>query len=376
MQLDPSFWCGRRVFVTGHAGFKGSWLLAWLADLGAEVTGFGHPPRWSPALLELAGLTERVRAIEGDVRDREALSRALSEAEPEIVVHLAARPIVFHALCDPVGTVETNVLGTLNLLEAIRATSSVRAAVIVTSDKCYREPFHACRENDPLGGDEPYAASKACAEIITHAWRSSFLSPRTGIGIATARAGNVIGAGDWSPHRLIPDLVRAYVAGTTPVLRRPGAIRPWQHVLDALCGYLLLAQALVSDPAQFASAWNFGPDPGGEWTVAEIAAAVLRRLGTGRWQVEHGPVPPEPALQRLCNERARRKLGWRPRLTTAEAVEWTVDGYRALLEGRKADWLIDQIRRYRLRLSEPPARTVRAPALPELEVHHGLSAPG
>ncbi|MCS6876838.1 MAG: CDP-glucose 4,6-dehydratase [Geminicoccaceae bacterium] len=376
MQLDASFWRGRRVFVTGHAGFKGSWLVIWLAELGAEVTGFGHAPRWSPALLELAGLAGRLRATEGDVRDREALADALRRAEPELVFHLAARPIVFHALADPVDTLETNLLGTLNLLEAIRRTPSVRAVVVVTSDKCYREPFHACRETDPLGGDEPYAASKACAEIVTHAWRSAFLSAREGIGVATARAGNVIGGGDWSAHRLIPDLVRAFVAGTPPVLRRPGAIRPWQHVLDALSGYLLLAQALARDPQQYASAWNFGPDPGGEWTVAEIAAAVSRRLGVGRWQVAQGPIPPEPALQRLCNERARRRLGWKPRLSTAEAVEWTVEGYRELLETGKADWLFDQIRRYRLRMAETSVRPPRAPAPAEPEVHHGLSASG
>ena len=221
MQLDPGFWRGRRVLITGHAGFKGSWLRAWLAELGAQVTGFGHPPRFTPTLLELAGLEGSSLVIEGDVRDRAALGEALTAVRPEIVFHLAGQPIVLEAHRDPLGTLETNLFGTVNLLEAVRVTPGVRAVVIVTSDKCYREPHQACREADPLGGDEPYAASKACAEIVTHAWRTSFLPPRSGIGIATARAGNVIGGGDWSAHRLVPDLVRAFAAGRTPVLRRP-----------------------------------------------------------------------------------------------------------------------------------------------------------
>ncbi len=376
MQLDPGFWQGRKVLVTGHAGFKGTWLTAWLCELGAEVTGFGHPPRWTPSLHELLGLDRRMRAIPGDVRDRPAFAAALAAAEPEIVLHLAARPIVLEALEDPVGTVESNLVGTMNLLEAVRAAPGVRAVVVVTSDKCYREPHQACRENDPLGGDEPYAASKACAEILVHAWRASFLPPSSGIGIATARAGNVIGGGDWSAHRLIPDLVRSFAAARPATLRRPGAIRPWQHVLDALAGYLRLAQAAALDPMRFASAWNFGPDPGGEWTVAEVAAAVSRRLGASRWQVEQGSVPAEAALQRLSSERARRRLGWRPLLSTAEAVEWTVDGYRELLETGRADWLLDQIGRYRARLGERVARPAPPPPSVALEAHHAAATAG
>jgi CDP-glucose 4,6-dehydratase len=376
MQLDPGFWQGRRVLVTGHAGFKGTWLAAWLCELGARVTGFGHPPRWTPSLYELLDLDRRMTAIRGDVRDRAALSAALAAAEPDIVLHLAARPIVLEALENPVATVETNLVGTMNLLEAVRVAPGVRAVVVVTSDKCYREPHQACRENDPLGGDEPYAASKACAEILVHAWRASFLPPRAGIAIATARAGNVIGGGDWSAHRLIPDLVRSFAAARPATLRRPGAVRPWQHVLDALAGYLRLAQAAALDPMRFASAWNFGPDPGGEWTVAEVAAAVSRRLGAGRWQVEQGAVPAEAALQRLSSERAKRRLGWRPLLSTAEAVEWTVDGYRELLETGRADWLLDQLGRYRARQGERAVRPAPSPPSPELEAHHAAVAAG
>ncbi|MCS6778806.1 MAG: CDP-glucose 4,6-dehydratase [Geminicoccaceae bacterium] len=376
MRLDPEFWRGRRVLLTGHAGFKGTWLAAWLVELGAEVTGFGHPPRWTPSLFELAGLDHKIGALSGDVRDRAALVAAVAAAEPEIVLHLAGKPIVFDALEDPIGTLETNLMGTVNLLEAVRRSASVRAVVVVTSDKCYREPHQACRENDPLGGDEPYAASKACAEIAVHAWRTTYLPARNGIGVATARAGNVIGGGDWSAHRLVPDLVRAFAAGRQPVLRRPGAIRPWQHVLDALGGYLMLAEALVRDPARFAGAWNFGPAPGGEWTVAEIAAAVSRRLGAGGWQVEQGPVPAEAALLRLSCERANRRLGWRAQLSTSEAVEWTVDGYRQLLETGNADWLLDQLRRYRARIEAPQPRPVSAPARPRLEVRHDLYSSG
>ncbi|MCL6608484.1 MAG: CDP-glucose 4,6-dehydratase, partial [Geminicoccaceae bacterium] len=376
MQLDPGFWRGRRVLITGHAGFKGTWLRAWLAELGAQVTGFGHPPRFTPTLLELAGLEGSSLVIEGDVRDRAALGEALTAVRPEIVFHLAGQPIVLEAHRDPLGTLETNLFGTVNLLEAVRVTPGVRAVVIVTSDKCYREPHQACREADPLGGDEPYAASKACAEIVTHAWRTSFLPPRSGIGIATARAGNVIGGGDWSAHRLVPDLVRAFAAGRTPVLRRPGAIRPWQHVLDALAGYLRLARALAADPVRFAGAWNFGPEPGGEWTVAEVAAAVSRRLGAGPWQIEAQPPAIEAPLQRLSIERAKKRLGWRPLLPTAEAVEWTVDGYRHLLETGGAAWLLDQIRRYGARLGEREPRPFSAPAELELEVPHAASASG
>lgn len=376
MQPDPGFWQGRRVLVTGHAGFKGTWLVAWLRSLGAEVTGFGHPPRSTPSLLDRLGLAGTFRALEGDVRDRPALGAAFAEARPELVFHLAGQPIVLEAQRDPLGTLETNLLGTVHLLEAVRATPGVRAVVIVTSDKCYREPYQACRESDPVGGDEPYAASKACAEIVTHAWRTTYLPPRSGIGIATARAGNVIGGGDWSAHRLVPDLVRAFAAGRTPVLRRPGAIRPWQHVLDALWGYLRLAQALVCDPVRFAGAWNFGPEPGNEWTVAEVAAAVSRRLGSGPWQIEAVPPAVEAPLQRLSIERAKKRLGWRPLLSTAEAVEWTVDGYRQLLEAGRADWLPDQIRRYGDRLGEREPRPFSAPAELELEVRHVVSASG
>lgn len=376
MQPDAGFWQGRRVLVTGHAGFKGTWLCAWLRELGAEVTGFGHPPRFAPTLFELAGLAKGPAAIEGDVRDRAALAGALGATRPEIVFHLAGRPIVLEAYRDPLGTLETNLMGTVNLLEAVRATPGVRAVLIVTSDKCYREPHQACRENDPLGGDEPYAASKACAEIVVHAWRTTYLPPRTGIGIATARAGNVIGGGDWSAHRLVPDLVRAFASGRTPVLRRPGAIRPWQHVLDALGGYLRLAQALFADPTRFSGAWNFGPEPGGEWTVAEIAAAVSRRLGAGPWQTEPHPSPVEAPLQRLSIERAKKRLGWRPLLSTAEAVAWTVDGYKELLETGRADWLRDQIRRYGDRLGAREPRPVSAPAELDPEVRHALSTSG
>jgi CDP-glucose 4,6-dehydratase len=376
MQPDASFWQGRRVFVTGHAGFKGTWLCAWLTELGAEVVGFGHAPRFTPSLVELAGFANGPVAIEGDVRDRNALVSALGAARPEIVFHLAGRPIVLDAYHDPLATFETNLMGTVNLLEAIRVTPGVRAVVIVTSDKCYREPHQACRENDPLGGDEPYAASKACAEIVVHAWRNTYLPPRAGIGIGTARAGNVIGGGDWSAHRLVPDLVRAYASGRTPVLRRPGAIRPWQHVLDALAGYLRLARALHADPMRFAGAWNFGPEPGGEWTVAEIAAAVSRRLGAGPWQTEPHPSVLEAPLQRLSIERTKKRLGWRPLLSTAEAVTWTVDGYKELLETGRATWLRDQIRRYGERLGAREPRPFSAPADFDPEVRHAATASG
>lgn len=345
MAGDPGFWRGRRVLVTGHTGFKGTWLCAWLVRLGARVTGLALPPGTAHGLFGRVGLEGRIRSCFGDLRDAEVVRNAMRAAAPEVVLHLAAQALVLEGLRDPAGTFATNALGTVHLLEAIRATPSVRVAIVVTSDKCYRDGAEPCAEDDPLGGTEPYSASKACAEIVTAAWRSSLIPAERGLGLATARAGNVIGGGDFAADRLLPDLVRAVAAGRTPVLRHPGAVRPWQHVLDALSGYLALAEALARDPAAYARSWNFGPLRAPSWTVGEVADLALHELDGGTWTAAAPETSAEAPVLRLCSMRARQRLGWEPRLDTAAAVRWTVEGYRALAAG-DGEWLAAQIARY------------------------------
>jgi CDP-glucose 4,6-dehydratase len=346
MPLDQAFWQGRRVLVTGHTGFKGSWLCTWLARLGAQVTGFGLAPPTDPSLFALAGIGDVVQSEIGDIRDPVRVAAALHATEPEIVFHLAAQPLVLESLRDPLGTFRTNLLGTLHLLEAARNCPTLRAMVIVTSDKCYRDARALCSEDDALGGMEPYSASKACAEIAVGAWRSCFLGPESGLGIATARAGNVIGGGDFSPDRLLPDLVRAARAGIVASLRHPLAVRPWQHVLDALCGYLTLAEALWWRPAEVSTSWNFGPPGEAGWTVAAIADQAYRRLGYGAWRRAAEPQRHEEPVLRLSAARARKRLGWQPGLDTEAAVAWAVEGYVDLLDRGGRAWLEDQIDRY------------------------------
>jgi CDP-glucose 4,6-dehydratase len=348
MPLDQAFWQGRRVLVTGHTGFKGSWLCAWLNRLGAQVTGFALPPPTDPSLYALAGIDTLVQSEIGDIRDPARVAAVLGTAEPEIVFHLAAQPLVLESLRDPLGTFRTNLLGTLHLLEAARSCPAIRAMVIVTSDKCYRDARSLCVEEDALGGIEPYSASKACAEIVVGAWRSSFLGPESGLGIATARAGNVIGGGDFSPDRLMPDLIRAARAGIVARLRHPHAVRPWQHVLDALSGYLTLGEALWWRPAEVSTSWNFGPPDEASWTVAAMADEAIRRLGYGAWRAVTEPQRHEAPVLRLSAARARQRLGWRPALDTETAVAWTVEGYVELLDRGGRSWLDDQIERSEL----------------------------
>jgi CDP-glucose 4,6-dehydratase len=340
------FWSGRRVVVTGHTGFKGTWLCHWLNELGASVTGIGLAPADGSSLFAATGLARRIDSRIADVRALGRLAGILREADPEIVLHLAAQPLVLRSLQDPVATFQSNVLGVANLLDATRRLPSLRAIVVVTSDKCYLWPERFCREDDRLGGHDPYSASKACAEMVVEAYRCCFFPPSTGIGLATARAGNVIGGGDFAPGRLLPDLMRAFAAGEPAFLRHPGAVRPWQHVLDALSGYLLLAERLASESAAHAMAWNFGPDQDPSWTAGRIADTAAERFGRGEWRRAAGDLGPEVPTLLLSSERARRRLGWQPRLATEDAVAWAVDGYRALLAGGGASWLTRQIRAY------------------------------
>lgn len=324
--MNRDFWRGRRVFVTGHTGFKGSWLVLWLRRLGAVVTGYALEPNTDPNLYDTAGASEGITSIIGDVRDPDALRNALAQSEAEIVLHLAAQPIVRESYENPVETYATNVMGTVHLLEAVRAAAHVRAVVVVTSDKCYdnREWPWPYRENEPLGGHDPYSSSKACQELVAAAYRNSFRGAR----IATARAGNVIGGGDWAKHRLVPDLMRAFVADAPAVIRNPAAIRPWQHVLEPLHGYLMLAECLY-DSDQYADAWNFGPLDTDVRPVGAIADALVAGWGgNARWTQDEGSHPHEAMTLKLDSTRARTLLRWQPRLSLDEALEWIVDWHQ------------------------------------------------
>ena len=310
-----SFWEGRRVFLTGHTGFKGSWLSLWLARLGAQVRGFALAPDTDPSLFVAAGVEHAVESLIGDIRDPAAVRDALTGFRPDIVLHLAAQPLVRRSYREPVETFATNVMGTLHVLEAARACDSARVVVNVTTDKCYanREWVWGYREDEPMGGHDPYSASKGCAELATAAWRASFFAPEGRCAVATARAGNVIGGGDWSPDRLIPDLLRAMAAGEPAIVRNPHATRPWQHVLEPLGGYLLLAERLWEEPS-LAQAWNFGPRDEDARPVGWIADRIVDRWGNGAsWRVEGDGGPHEANALKLDISKARAQLGWAPR---------------------------------------------------------------
>ncbi|NJD25041.1 MAG: CDP-glucose 4,6-dehydratase [Betaproteobacteria bacterium] len=330
--VTPGFWAGKRVFLTGHTGFKGSWLSLWLQSLGAEVTGYALAPATTPSLFDLARVGNDMPSIIADIRDIDSLFSAVRAARPQIVLHLAAQALVSDGYRDPLGTLSTNVQGTANLLEALREESRVEAVVVVTSDKCYdnREWPWPYRESDPLGGHDPYSASKACAELVTASYRKSFLAEH-GIAVATARAGNVFGGGDWSPNRLVPDLLAAFAGRTPAIVRRPGAIRPWQHVLEPLQGYLMLAERIAREP-RLAGAWNFGPCESDCLTVGDIATRLAAIWGEGAsWHPESSTFPHEASMLRLDSSQARERLGWRPCLTIDSALAATVSWYRAWL---------------------------------------------
>lgn len=335
---NASFWNGKRVLLTGHTGFKGSWLQLWLTEMGAQVSGLSLAPTSEPSLFRLLNGT-RSPASEGivDIRDRLAVAARVMVTRPEIVLHLAAQPLVRAGYRDPLMTFETNVQGTANLLDALRIAPDVRSIVVVTTDKVYENPEtgQPFREDDPLGGHDPYSASKAAAEIVTASYRQSFFAARR-IGIATARAGNVIGGGDWADDRLIPDAVRAWTGGTVLQVRRPGAIRPWQHVLEPLNGYLDLAEALWNDP-DAATALNFGPDHGAAASVGTLLKLAREAYGQGEThlaETEEGPH--EAGYLMLDSSRAGAVLGYRPTWDLPETVNRTMDWYRRLNRGLSA----------------------------------------
>ena len=334
MVLDRGFWSGRRVLLTGHTGFKGGWLALWLASLGAEVTGFSTPASTSPSLFELAGVGDDVRSVEGDVRDRDAVTSAYRSADPEVVLHLAAQPLVRASYEDPVATYDINVMGTVNVLEAARtARGSLHSIVVVTSDKCYlnREWEWGYRENEALGGHDPYSSSKAGAELVAAAYRDSY-----GLPVATGRAGNVIGGGDFSADRLVPDAMRALADGEYLRVRNPDAIRPWQHVLCPLHGYGLLAERGERGP------WNFGPAD----DEARPVRWVAERLGV-RWESDSGDHPHEAHFLKLDSSKARTALGWRPGWDLERGLDATAEWYAVHREGGDVrQVLLDQIEAY------------------------------
>ena len=336
MAVSPLFWKGRKVLLTGHTGFKGGWLALWLRQLGADVHGFALPPVTTPSLWQVAQLDQQIPGEFADIRDAARLSAALQSFQPELVLHLAAQPLVRESYRTPAETYATNVMGTISLLEAIRATDSVRAVLVVTTDKCYdnREWPWPYREQDALGGFDPYSSSKACVELLCASYRDSFLRA-AGVALATARAGNVLGGGDWSPERLIPDVFGAWQQGREVLLRYPHATRPWQHVLDPLMGYLQLAQGLLSDPERYAAAWNFGPDSAGLATVETVVGHLAQLWpGAARWSISADAQPHEAGLLALESSKARQSLGWAPRWSLEATLKHTLDWQLAWQGGR------------------------------------------
>ena len=349
------FWQGKRVFLTGHTGFKGGWLALWLHSMGAELCGYSLDPATDPSLFAVARIGSVLTDIRGDLRDGVALDRAMHDFAPEVVFHMAAQPLVRLSYADPIGTYETNVLGTARVLDAVRRTPSVRAVVSVTTDKCYenKEWLWGYRETDPLGGYDPYSSSKACAEIVSAAFRQSYFHPsqlaKHGVAVATARAGNVIGGGDWSSDRLIPDLVRGFLAGEPVRIRRPHAIRPWQHVLEPLAGYIRLAECLLTHDPKFATAYNFGPADDDAQPVGWIVDKMTTFWGDGAsWTLDPDPGVHEAGYLKLDASKARAELNWSPRLRLEMAIDWLVAWYRAFQRGADMQTVtLEQIARYR-----------------------------
>ena len=330
--MTPEFWMGRRVFLTGHTGFKGSWLSLWLQSLGAEVTGFALQNPTNPSLFELADIDKGITSIIGDVQNINLLTTALISSKPEIVIHMAAQSLVRESYSNPIETYLTNVMGTVNLLEAVRKCESVRAVLNVTTDKCYenREWLWGYRENESLGGHDPYSSSKACSELVTSAYRNSYFNTNNymehGVAVASARAGNVIGGGDWARHRLIPDVLNGFMDGQTVYIRHPNAIRPWQHVLEPLCGYLLLAEHLYKFGASYAEAWNFGPVDEDAKSVSWVVDRLCALWGPGvNWRYEIDESLHEAHHLKLDTSKARSKLGWLPKLSLEETLKLTVE---------------------------------------------------
>jgi len=339
--VTPGFWLGKRVFLTGHTGFKGSWLSLWLQQLGAELTGYALQPPTQPNLFEKTRVGAGMTSVIGDIRDGAKLSEAMRNAAPDIVVHMAAQPLVRRSYVDPVETYSTNVMGTVHLLEAVRLCATVRAVVNVTTDKCYenREWLWPYRENEAMGGHDPYSSSKGCAELVTAAYRNSYFNSKSQtqrqLALASARAGNVIGGGDWAKDRLVPDILNAFSRGEPVMIRNPLAVRPWQHVLEPLRGYMTLAERLFSGGASFAEAFNFGPRDDDAQSVEWVVRQLATKWGDSAvWRLDGANHPHEASLLRLDVSKAVHRLAWWPTLNLDAGLQLTVDWARANLEGQ------------------------------------------
>ena len=363
--IHGEFWKGRRVFVTGHSGFQGAWLSLWLQQLHASLIGYALEPPTSPSLFELADVARDMVSITADIRDLNRLVSALQAHQPDIVFHLAAQPLVRESYRDPVETYSTNVLGTVHLLEAVRRTPSVRVVVNVTTDKCYqnKEWVWGYREHDALGGHDPYSNSKACSELVTEAFRDSFFHPAAlndhPVALASARAGNVIGGGDWAADRLVPDCIRAFMADKKVLIRYPDAIRPWQHVLEPLAGYLLLAERLHQDGRTCSEAWNFGPDAGEPKPVRWMMECIARLWGdAAAWDIDPQAHLPEAQCLRLDSSKARTRLGWKPRWNVETALTKTIEWYKTYQA--TPDKIRDLTLRQIVEYTQPPAALARS----------------
>ena len=348
---------GKTVLLTGHTGFKGGWLALWLKRLGANVIGLSLPPPSTPSLFESAALAPELTHIEGDIRDQAALHNIMEKYSPEIVFHLAAQPLVRLSYNEPDETFETNVMGSLRVFEAVRQSKSVKVLINVTSDKCYenREWVWGYRENDPMGGYDPYSASKGCAELLFSAWRRSYFNPKTygdkhQIACASVRAGNVIGGGDWALDRLVPDCFRSLSQKETITIRSPNAIRPWQHVLEPLSGYLEVGARLIKDPIKYGGGWNFGPKSGDDWNVEQIVKTICNIWGDGKYSVDAGQHPHEAHWLKLDCAKAHIELNWHPRWDVQRALEETTNWYRRFYDGSTPsdmrDFTVQQIESY------------------------------
>jgi len=338
--MNQAFWKGKKVFVTGHTGFKGSWLSIWLKSMGAELVGYALPPPSQPSMFEMAKIAEGMTSIEGDVRDLEDLKKVFKQHQPEIVIHMAAQALVHDSYRDPVTTYTTNIIGTMNVLEAVRHTDSVRVVVSITSDKCYEnvEWVWGYRENDRMGGHDPYSSSKGCAELLISAYRDSFFNPKDyqkhGVALASTRAGNVIGGGDWSGDRLVPDIMRAIMENEPVLIRRPHAIRPWQFVLEPLRGYLSLAERLWEEGPEYAEGWNFGPDIEEIQPVSWIVKYLTAHWGEdASWVLDKAEHPHEDHFLKLDTTKAKSLLQWTPALNLPTVLDWIVEWYKGYHSG-------------------------------------------
>lgn len=334
--VTPSFWQGKHVFLTGHTGFKGSWLALWLSSMGARVTGYALAPNTQPNLFEILSIENQIYESHiADIRDLDKLQQAIKKAQPDILIHMAAQPLVRYSYENPVETYATNVMGTVHVLEAIRHIDTIRAAVVVTTDKCYenKEWVWGYREDEPMGGYDPYSSSKGCAELVTAAYRRSFFSDLAvphHVSLASARAGNVIGGGDWSKDRLIPDAIKAFDESKPLMIRNPLATRPWQHVLEPLSGYLILAEALYENGIKFESSWNFGPRSEDERSVQEVIDLLIEQWGgSASWQKEPGTQPHEAHLLKLDCSKAYQYLGWTPKWSVEVAIQKIMDWHKS-----------------------------------------------